>query len=491
MRDNRDDKDNKNLTKNIKSLVVFFAICFFSIIVYLTYFNLYVGDKILDDPSNKRIRAEENEVLRGSILDSNGKVIAKSERQPDGNQKRIYEQGQLFSHVIGYNSYVYGKTGIESSFNDVLQGKATGHDVFGSIFRTLKESMKKEEKRGSDVVLTLDSNVQKAALKALGDEKGAIVAMDPKTGQVISMVSTPTFDPENIDKKFKDYNKDDENTPLINRATHGSYLPGSVFKIVTATAGYEGMSNIESFYDNCDGGLKIYNYTLKDYGGASHGNIEIGKAIEKSCNHYFGTLGMKLGYDKLLATAEKFMFNKEMPKDMGRYSIPMKTGKINVKNKKDKASLAQDSIGQNQVSSSPIQMAMVASAVANDGKLMTPYVVKEIKDRYGKTIDTPEPKVLSEVMDSSIANKLTKHMTNVVKSGTGKKASIKGITVAGKTGSAQQNDKNGKEMTHSWFIGFAPADNPKIAIAVIIENGGVGGVKAAQAAKEVLESYLK
>lgn len=488
MKDNHNNNDNKNLTKNIKSLVVFFTLCFFSIIVYLTYFNLYVGDKILDDPSNKRLRVEENKVLRGSILDSSGKVIAHSERDKNGKQKRVYEDGDLFSHVVGYNSYVYGKTGVENTFNDILQGKSTGHDIFGSIFRSIKESGKKEEKKGSDVVLTLNSKVQKASLKALGDDKGAIVTMNPKTGEVISMVSTPTFDPQNIDKKFKDYNKDESGTPLINRATQGYYPPGSVFKIVTATAAYEHIPSVANSTINCDGTLKIGNYKLKDYNGASHGAIGMEEAITKSCNYFFGTLGTKLGFNNLISTAEKFMFNKTIPADMAKYSIPIKTGSIKVDDPKSKAYMAQDAIGQHNVAANPMQMAMVASAVANKGNLMTPYIIKEVKSSDGEVIDKPTQKLLSEVMPTSTANKLRDYMVNVVNEGTGKNAKVSGVKVAGKTGSAEDTSKN---ATHSWFIGFAPANDPEIAIAVIVENGGLGGKRAATAASEVLSSYFK
>ncbi|MEG0370996.1 MAG: penicillin-binding transpeptidase domain-containing protein [Clostridium sp.] len=481
------NEDNKNLTKNIKSLVVFFTICFFSIIVYLSYFNLYVGDKILNDPSNKRIRAEENKILRGSILDANGKVITHSERVDEDSQKRIYDMGETFSHIVGYNSYVYGKTGIENTFNDILQGKPTGHDVFGSIFRSLRDSLSKEEKRGSDVLLTLESPLQKAALKALGDDFGAVVAINPKTGEVLASVSTPTFDPQNIEKNFKKYNRDEKNTPLINRATQGYYPPGSVFKIVTAAAAYEHVPSIAESIITCNGKLEFGKYILKDYGSTSHGSISMGEAIKKSCNYFFGQLGVEIGSKNLVSTAEKFMFNKSIPEDLGKYTIPIKTGSIKIEDEKNKSFIAQDAIGQHNVVANPMQMAMVASAVANDGKLMAPYIVREVRDRTGKTIDKPKPNLLSETMSGNTANELTKFMVSVVKGGTGTNAKVSGVEVAGKTGSAQDESK---DATHSWFIGFAPANNPKIAIAIIVENGGLGGKRAASIAQKVLSTYF-
>jgi peptidoglycan glycosyltransferase len=480
--------NDRNLTRNIKILVIFFSLCFFSIIVYLTYFDLFVANKIVGDPSNKRNRLAEAKVLRGSILDRDGEVVAYSQKLSNGEQKRIYKNGDIFAHAIGYNSYVYGKTGIEAAYNDVLQGKVFSYDILGTIFRSLKESLTGDEKRGSNVVLTLDKSLQLKAYKMLGKDKGAVVAMNPKTGEILAMVSKPTFNPGLIDKKFKEYNSDEEGAPLLNRATQGYYPPGSVFKIITAVSAIENLPGITKDKFRCTGKLKIGNYVLSDFGGESHGSIDLKNAFRESCNYTFGQLGIRLGFENLKKTAEEFMFNKDIPVDDEFNSLNIKEGKISAEDENSKSYLAQDAIGQHNVTANPMHMALVASTIANNGVMMRPYIVKEVRDRYGITIATTKPKILSEVIDSDTSDIIKGYMVEVVKSGTGTNAKISGITVAGKTGSAQDESKN---ATHSWFVCFAPAENPQIAVAVIVENGGLGGKRAAEIAREVMKEYFR
>lgn len=477
---------NKDLVKNIKVLVIFFTICFISIIAYLTYFNIHVADKIINDTSNRRIRASENEILRGSILDRNGKVIAYSRRSADGSQIRLYNDDKQFAHVVGYFSYVYGKTGVELGYNNYLQGKQSGYNILGSIFKTIKETVNGDDKKGNDVYLTIDKDLQDTAYKALGNNKGAVVALDPSTGEILAMVSKPSFNLENIDNNFKKYNSDTDDTPLINRAANGYYPPGSTFKIITAASALENINSIENKVFDCNGKLKIGNYILRDDEGAAHGKISIERAFKVSCNYTFGSIGMLLGFDNLKNTAEDFMFNKNIKTNDDVNLLNIKEGTINTDNVKSKAITAQDAIGQNLVTANPMQMALVAGSIANYGVMMEPYLVKEIKDRYGMEIENKKPVVLTRAVSQNIADKIKSYMIEVVNAGTGTRAKINGITVAGKTGTAEDGKK-----THSWFTCFAPADNPQIAVSVIVENGGYGGVKAAGIARQVLKEYLK
>jgi penicillin-binding protein A len=475
-----------NLVRNIKVLVLFFSICFLSLIVYIAYFNIFVGNKIINDPSNRRIKAAENEITRGSILDRNGNVIVYSKRDSQGNQTRVYNNGEKFAHIVGYDSYIYGKTGIEAGYNNYLQGKAAGYDVLGSIFKTIKETINGDEKKGNDIFLTIDGDLQEKAYKALGNNKGAVVALNPLTGEVLAMVSKPTFDPENIDDNFKKYNMDNKNTPFVNRASSGYYPPGSTFKIITASSALENISGITDKIFDCNGKLKIGNYTLKDHEGTSHGKVDIEKAFKLSCNYTFGSIGILLGFDRLEKTAESFMFNEDIESNDDVDVLKIKAGTIGTDPAKSKALTAQDAIGQNMVATNPMHMALVASAIANNGIMMEPYMVKMIKDRYGMKLEEKSPNILTKAVDSDIANTIKGYMIGVVKSGTGTNARISGITVAGKTGSAQDGNK-----THSWFTCFAPAEKPEIAVAVIVENGGLGGNKAAIIARTLLKSYLK
>lgn len=480
--------NNSDLTRNIKKLVIFFSLCFFSLIVYLTYFSFFVAGNIINDPTNKRVRIAESKILRGSILDRNGEAIAYSKRTEDNTQKRHYEYGEAFAHATGYNSYIYGKTGVERAYNSVLQGETTNFDFLASVFKNLKENLAGDEKRGNDVLLTIDKDVQNKAYKMLGKDRGAVVALNPKTGEILAMVSTPSYNPEVIDKKFKSYVENEEETPLFNRAAKGSYPPGSVFKIITAVSALENIPGITKNEFNCTGKLKIGGYTLSDSGGKRHGSISLQKAFEESCNFTFGQLGIRLESDNLKSTAEKFMFNSDI-QDNDQFSIlDINEGKIPSEENKNKSYLAQNAIGQHDVTANPMQMALVASAIANDGVMMKPYLIKEVRDRYQVSLSKTNPEVLKKVVDKTIADTIEDYMVTVVKAGTGTNARIPGITVAGKTGSAQDEKKN---ATHSWFVAFAPAENPEIALAVIVENGGVGGKRAAEVAREVIKSYLK
>jgi penicillin-binding protein A len=480
--------NNNDITRNIQKLVIFFSLCFFSLIVYLTYFSFFVAGNIINDPTNKRVRIAESKVLRGSILDRNGEIVTYSKREGESSQKRYYKYGAAFAHATGYNSYIYGKTGVERAYNSVLQGETASFDFLASVFKNLKENLAGDEKRGNDVLLTIDKDVQNKAYNMLGKDRGAVVALNPKTGEILGMVSTPSYNPEIIDKQFKNYVENEEETPLFNRAAKGSYPPGSVFKIITAVSALENIPDITKNVFSCTGKLKIGGYVLSDFGGRSHGEINLQKAFEESCNYTFGQLGITLGSDNLKTTAEKFMFNRVIDDNDQFDILDINEGKIPSEEDKNKSYLAQDAIGQHNVTANPMQMALVASAIANDGVMMKPFLVKEVRDRYGVSLNQTSSEVLTEVTDKPTADIIEDYMVKVVKAGTGTNARISGITVAGKTGSAQDEKKN---ATHSWFVAFAPAENPEIALAVIVENGGVGGKRAAEVAREVIKSYLK
>ncbi|MDF2673150.1 MAG: penicillin-binding protein 2, partial [Clostridiales bacterium] len=269
--------NNRNLVRNIKLLLAFFSVCFLGIIVYLTYFSFYKSNSVAKNVANPRIREEEENVLRGSILDRDGNKIAYSQKTEDGKQKRMYKDGEAFAHILGYSSYVYGKTGIELAYNDILQGKGYGGDILQVIFQGVKSGFSSNEREGYDVYLSIDKEAQDAAYKMLGDDRGAVAAINTKTGEILAMVSKPSFNPGLIDTKFDVYNSDVKGTPFVNRAAQGYYAPGSVFKIVTAAAVLEENPKISEETFNCAGGLKIGTYTLTEQGGAKHGKVTLNK----------------------------------------------------------------------------------------------------------------------------------------------------------------------------------------------------------------------
>lgn len=473
---------DQRIRKNIIRILIVFSAAFLLLIGYLSYFEVRYGESIASSPYNKRLKDRENEVLRGSIYDRNMKVVASSKRQDDGTQKRIYSDGygMPYAAIIGYYSSKYGTSGLEQKYaNQLLDADAI------NPLKVIKDLITNAESKGNNLQLTTDSSLMKAAYDALGDNRGAAVVLNPKTGEVLAMVSKPVFNPSTIDKDWPQLVKQSGDGPFINRATQPKlYPPGSTFKVIVASEAIEHIENAETKQYGCNGNLKIGNYTLSDYGRERHGKLNMAKALTVSCNVTFGQIGMELGYDTLKKGAEDFMFNKSAD----YFDLPVNESTFPEIDPGREDSLAQSAIGQYQVTVTPLEMALVASAIANGGTMMKPYLVKSITDSYGYAVSTTKPKVLAQPIKAETADKVRDMMVDVVKKGTGKSARINGIEVAGKTGTAEVGEK---VLPHSWFICFAPAKDPTIAVSVIIENGETGGGKAAAAAKKILEAYLK
>ena len=486
----------QDLTNEVKKVLIVFLLCFLALITYIAYFTTFKAPSLAASTNNKRLWAKRNEVLRGTIYDRNGKALTKSERNDTLTQKRYYPAGDLFSHIIGYVDPKYGLTGLEKQYDEELMNTK---NTFFNVKEALKSFNIKEafnnrqekEKVGNDINTSLDYDIQKAAYDAIGNNKGAAVVLNPKTGEILASVSKPTYDPNNLDAVYNDINSkkiSGEDSPLINRATQGLYAPGSTFKVVTATSALENMPNLTSriFEDN---GKLVFNdkQSLSNYGGYANGSISFADAFRKSSNVVFGTLAMELGNDKLKETAEKFYFNKSIPSE-GLYIEKSSFPKLE---SYEKGNIAQSGIGQSSILATPMQMALVASAVANDGVIMEPRLVNSILNFEGKTVETIKPKELGRAMSTNTAKTLKPYMKSVIDNGTVDSSMFRGLNAAGKTGTADYLDKNGKDaVPHSWFIGFAPYDNPEVAIAVIIENGGVGGGKAAKAASNIMRTAL-
>lgn len=474
--------NDEKLKKSIIKILIVFSSAFMLLIGYLSYFVVFQGQSIVSRPDNKRLKDKENQVLRGSIYDRNMNSIAQSQRLSDNTQKRVYREGysQPYAAILGYCSNIYGSSGLESKYASTLMDSNMANPL-----KVFKDVISGSEVKGNNLVLTTDSELTKTAYDALGDNRGAVVALNPGTGEVLAMVSKPVFNPATIDADWNTLIKQNDAGPFINRATQPRmYPPGSTFKVIVASEALEHIPDIESRIFYCKGNLKIGNYTLSDFGNESHGKINMKEALTVSCNITFGTIGMELGADTLKAGAEDFMFNKTVD----YFDLPVNESKFPTISKDRKDSLAQSSIGQYEVTVTPFEMALVASTIANGGTMMKPYLIKSVKDSYGDVISTTKPSVLAKPIKPETAEKVKEMMIDVVKKGTGKSSKISGIEVAGKTGTAEV----GKNVpAHSWFIAFAPADNPQIAVSVIIENGETGGGKAAAAAKKIIEEYLK
>ena len=459
------------MDKELKRIIIVLSgICllFVVLIVYLSFFQLFKSDKIVNNPYNKRLWINEEKVLRGSIIDRNGKILAYSEREGEVS-RRYYNYGNLYSHIIGYSYREYGKVGLELQYNNLLL------DISENTPINELKNIVLPSTEGNTLKLTIDHHLQEYSRQQLNGKKGAIVTMNPSTGEIYSMVSMPDFNTSNLKDSWNDI-MEDTNSPFLNRATSGLYAPGSSFKVLTA-AGILNDSNINKAY-NCTGSTKIDGYVLKDYSQKGHGQINLEDALVKSCNTYFAEKGVELGKDKLGETLDKFMINKNIP-----FDLPTQKSTFPYKENLGKTDIAAASIGQGKVLVTPLNMAMVASGIANKGDIMKPILVKEAISPEGKIIKNNNAELLSRATDVFTANEIKDMMVEVVKRGTGTNASIKNIKVAGKTGTAE----NPSGKTHAWFIGFAPADEPQFAIAVVLEEeGSTGGKAAAPIARNIL-----
>lgn len=484
---------NENLSKSIKNVLVVFLICFLGVITYIAYFTVFKAPDIANKEGNKRLWAKRNEVLRGTIYDRNMQALTKSEKKDVYTQRREYTGGDMFTHALGYVDQRYGLTGLENKYDqELMNNNNFGFNLKEAIktldIKKLLSNKDKKEKVGNGLVTTLDYNVQKAAYDALGNEKGAIVVLNPKTGEILAMVSKPTYDPNKLGEIWTSLNKD-ENVPLLNRAVSGMYPPGSTFKVVTTASALENISGITTKIFSDNGRIQFNaKESLRNLNGVAWGNINLKDAFRHSSNVVFGTLAMDLGNDKLKATAEKFYFNKNTPSD----GIVIDESKFPKLDKSEIGSIAQTGIGQSKILATPIQMALVASTIANDGTMMEPKIVKEVVNPEGKTIRKISPETITSSVSKENAKIIGEYMRSVILGGTGGPGAFDGTNAAGKTGTADYKDKNGKDAEpHSWFIGFAPYENPQVAIAVIVEGGGAGGGKAARAAGYVLKAALK
>lgn len=466
-----------NLTSGIKRVMVVFLIVFFVLISYLSYFVIFTGPKIVTRTDNKRLWDTRYKVLRGTIYDRNGKALSESQWVGENKQKRVYNAGPTASHVLGYFDEKYGITGLENLYDSHLSNSYST-----TFWYALENKFKPSEKKGDNVYSTLDMELQNIAYNALGDNRGSVVAIHIKTGEILTMVSKPSYDPNNLDKSWSDLNKN-PNRPLLNRSVSGLYPPGSTFKVLTAASGLENIPNLKNETFNDSGKLKIGpDYTLSNDSGAVYGNINLEQALIKSSNVFFGDLGIRLGKN-LYGTAEKFMFNKDIKAD----GIIIDKSRFPKYTTSQKGNMAQSAIGQAEVLATPVQMALVAQAIANDGLMVSPTLISKVIAPDGKELKYPSVNQIGQVTSKENADIIGLAMKNTVAYGTGTRAQVSGVNVCGKTGTAQNAEG---PTPHSWFIGYAPYEEPEIAIAVIVEQGGYGSVAAAQITSQVLNKYF-
>jgi peptidoglycan glycosyltransferase len=482
------------MNKPISRLFLVALVMFGALLVSTSWWTVLRADSLDHDTNNHRAGIRAQKVHRGTIFAGDGSAIARSVRDNEGVYSRTYPQGKRFGHPIGY-SYAdppLGETEIERQYNDQL----TGND---NAIATTFDQLIGRKPEGDDLRTSLVPKAQQLALDEIAKvgQSGAAVALDPRTGAIKVMASTPTYDPNAIKKPgaFSAANKDNKNTPLVNRAVQFGAAPGSTFKVVTATAAIDtGEFSPQSTVDG-DSGQKISAVPLANDFNQNFGQIDLKTALAKSVNTAFANVGEKVGKATMKEYMERFGFDHkpqlDYPKDAMSASVvaPNPPGHA-VSPTSRFVDVGRMAIGQGGLQATPLQMAQVAAAVANDGKLMKPHIGTRVVDPDGRTVDTIGSQVQSEVMKSSTAAAVTDMMVGVVQSGTGTNAQIPGIQVAGKTGTAET--EFGKKINDVWFIGFAPADNPRIAVAVTVKAvTGFGGDFAAPIARDIMEELLK
>jgi peptidoglycan glycosyltransferase len=485
---------NRQIIKLFGFIVVLFAI----LVGFTSWWSVFDAKALKEKPDNKRPLFAQQQIPRGRILAADGSVIAKSVAKGKGTGRRYerhYPMGTLFGHPIGYSFMEYGQSEFEKSHNSELTGEE-------SEFGTILGELTGQKQEGEQVVTSLDVKAQEVALHDLESAGfGAVVAIEPSTGAVKVLASNPSYNPNSIPKEgtLEKLNKAEVSRPLYNRATQGQYPPGSTFKVVTAAAGLESGVITPETTINAPGSIIDEGHELANDYNQNWGSISLDTALTNSVNTWFGQLGQKLGQAKLFSTMEKFGFGSIPPIDLPEDELS-KSGVYDYEserllNRHDPVDLARVAIGQERLLATPLQIAMVAAGVANGGKLMKPQIWKRVVNVDGSVTKTMSPSVYSEPISKKTAEELTTAMEGVVREGTGTNAAISGVSVAGKTGTAETPGNEacggGAEQNQAWFMGFAPANEPKIAIAASVEcTEQFGNDVAAPIFRDVAEAIL-
>ena len=472
-------KHRPNPKSNKSILVITYVIVglFLCMTGYFGYFLQVQSETVINNSYNARLDRFSDRIIRGAILSSDGRVLAQTRVSEDGTETRHYPYDSLFAHVAGYSDH--GKTGLEALANFYL---LTSHV---NLLEQVGNELSGRKNPGDNVYTTLDAELQQAAYAALGDRKGVVIAMEPDTGKVLAMVSKPGYDPNTLLQDW-DWLTDEGNGEgqLLNRATQGLYPPGSTFKIVTALEYMrEHPVGYRDYQFDCSGVYVNGDYRIKCYHGTAHGHQDFTQAFANSCNGAFSSLGLGLNLGAFRDTAKSLLFNSPLPIT----GLPYKQSSFEMGPGADTWEILQTSIEQGTTQVTPMHNAMITAAIANGGTLMKPYFLNSVETAGGEEIKKFMPASYGSLMTAGEAEGLAELMHAVVTEGTGSAVRTDAYTVAAKTGSAEF--ETGKE-THAWFTGFAPVENPKLVVTVLVEEGGSGGKAAAPIARQLFDIYM-
>lgn len=470
------------MKKSKKSNREFYVITYLFVALFLWmigYFSYYIQFKSIEEVNNSYNTRQENlakRIIRGNITDRNGEILAGTRVDADGTETRVYPYGKTFAHVVGYSTR--GRTGIELLENiSLLTSNA-------NIGERISKEMSAEKNMGDTIVSTVDKDLQLKADTALGDYRGAVVAMDPESGEILAMVSHPNFDPNHIIEEWDDLNAKADEAPLLNRALSGMYPPGSTFKIVTLLEYLRENDNPEDYSFNCNGSFSLEGNTINCFHGSKHGKIGLEKSFAKSCNSSFANIGSTLRAAAFSKTADELLFNEELP-----LKLNYQKSNFSLNKKTDTANLLQLSIGQGDTLITPMHLALITSAIANNGILQNPMFVSRIENYEGVVFKDYKTTTYRRLLSEDEAADLSAYMHAVTDYGTAKAFAETDYDIAGKTGSAEFSED--KKKSHAWFTGFADYKGKKLVVTVIAEGAGSGSEVAVPVAKEVFDKYYE
>lgn len=481
---------NRQIVRLFALIVALFAV----LVGFTSYWSVFEAGALKQKQANRRPLLEQQQIRRGRILAADGTVIARSVAKGRGDDLRYvrrYPEGALYGHPIGYSFVRESDSEFEKFHNDELVGNR-------SELGTILDELRGYRQEGNDIVTNIDPEAQRVALSALEAAGfGAVVAIEPSSGRVRAMASNPPFDPNRVPEHLKSLNRD-PTSPLFNRATQGQYPPGSTFKVVTAAAGLDSGTIEAGTTFDAPGTIDAQGRPLQNDYNQSFDDIALDTALTNSVNTWFAQLGERVGEDTLREYMDRFGFGSTPAIDLPSTQVSA-SGLFedrSLLDGDDPIDVARTAIGQERLAVTPLQMAQVAAAVANGGSLMKPQIWDRVVDPDGRVVERLDPSQYSRPFDEETAAALTTAMEGVVSSGTGTNAAISGVPVAGKTGTAETpfNDAcgGGSDQNQAWFIGFAPADEPKIAIAATVEcTTAFGGEVAAPIFREVAEAILE
>lgn len=463
-------KENKKLIFILAIFCVFFSL----LVLYMTYFQIVKADDLANNENNKRLVVDDSKVARGNIYDRDRNPIVQTEKDQNGNNYRIFNYANIYGNITGYNSKLYGTAGLEKSYTKELLNIKDNKSI--SQIRAMLEA----DEKGNDMVLTTNTSLQRLAHNLLDGRKGSVVMLNPKTGEVYVIASSPSYDPNNIEENWKDLTTS-EDAALLNRATQGMYTPGSVFKIITSVAVLENPDLVDEYVEDNTGTITFNNYTISNNNGSVFGSTDLRSALMNSSNVYFASQAVKIG-DKILSdVSNRFMIGKSIP-----FDVPLATSIDGYTKTGSNADIATTAFGQGETLVTPLNMAMSIGAIANGGKMMRPYIVDSLVDIDGNTFKKAEPELLSTVTSEENADILKEYLRDTANGYS--TLNVNNMSVMGKSGTAEIKNKT---STHAWFVAAAPVEDPQFAVAVILEDSNSYGYEtAAPIAAELLNAAV-